>query len=115
MDGFQIVLSNGIRYLVVAGVGKLIMFLGRFLIAIGTTVAFYCLITFVVSIKAGIIEPLYLLAVLLYSYAGRLHHFLFDRCFLYDSLQYGRRHHPRLLHRRRDEPSCQGIQGFVRP
>lgn len=64
-DGFQAVFSNGMRYLIVAGVGKLMMFLGRILIAIGTTAAFYCLITFVTSIKSNIIEPLYLLAVLI--------------------------------------------------
>lgn len=62
-DGFEMVLNNGIRYLVVAGVGKLMMFIGRILIAVGTTLAFYCLITFVTSIKANIIEPLYLLLV----------------------------------------------------
>lgn len=62
-DGFEIVLNNGIRYLVVAGVGKLMMFIGRLLISAGATLAFYCLITFVASIKAGILEPLYLLLV----------------------------------------------------
>jgi hypothetical protein len=65
-DGFQAVLNNGVRYLVVAGVGKLMMFIGRILIAVGTTAAFYCLITFVTSIKSNIIEPLYLLAVLIF-------------------------------------------------
>jgi len=54
-DGFEIVLNNGIRYLVVAGVGKLMMFVGRILIAAGTTLAFYALITFVTSIKSNII------------------------------------------------------------
>lgn len=49
--------------MVVAGVGKLMMFIGRILIAVGTTLAFYCLITFVPSIKSGIIEPLYLLLI----------------------------------------------------
>ena len=63
-DGFEIVWSNGTRYLIVAGVGAIIMFIGRLLIAAGTTAAFYCLISFVPSIKAGIIEPLYLLGVL---------------------------------------------------
>lgn len=62
-DGFQAVINNGMRYLVVAGVGKLMMFLGRLLIAAGSTLAFYCLITFVTSIKATVIEPLYLLVV----------------------------------------------------
>jgi len=64
-DGFQAVLNNGVRYIVVAGVGKLMMFIGQILIAVGTTAAFYCLITFVSSIKSNIIEPLYLLAVLM--------------------------------------------------
>jgi hypothetical protein len=63
-DGFQAVLNNGLRYMVVAGVGKLMMLIGQILIAVGTTAAFYCLITFVSSIKSNIIEPLYLLAVL---------------------------------------------------
>jgi fucose permease len=62
-DGFLIVLNNGIRYLVVAGVGKLMMFIGRILIAAGTTLAFYCLITFVTSIKSNIMEPIYLLVI----------------------------------------------------
>ena len=62
-DGFEIVWSNGMRYLIVAGVGGLMMFLGRILIAVGTTLAFYCLITFVTSIKDNILEPIYLLVV----------------------------------------------------
>lgn len=62
-DGFEIVLSNGVRYLVVAGVGALMVFIGKVLIAVGTTALFYCLITFVTSIKSGILEPLYLLLV----------------------------------------------------
>lgn len=69
-DGFQAVINNGMRYLVVAGVGKLMMFLGRLLIAAGSTLAFYCLITFVTSIKATVIEPLYLLVIVfIISYA----------------------------------------------
>ena len=63
-DGFEIVWSNGMRYLIVAGVGGIMMFIGRLLIATGTTALFYCLISFVPSIKRGIIEPLYLLVVL---------------------------------------------------
>jgi hypothetical protein len=63
-DGFQIVLNNGTRYIVVAGAGKLMMLIGQFFIAVTTTVAFYCIITFDTSAKSNIIEPLYLLAVL---------------------------------------------------
>ena len=62
-DGFEIVWCNGMRYLIVAGVGEIIMFVGKVLISVGTTAAFYCLITFVPSIKSGILEPLYLLLV----------------------------------------------------
>ena len=113
-DGFQIVLSNGIRYLVVAGVGKLMMFLGRILIAVGTTAAFYCLITFVTTIKAGIIEPLYLLAVLVSLFSDRLHHRLPHRRALHVGVQLGCRHHSGLLHRRLDEPGSQGLQGALR-
>lgn len=46
-DGFDIVWSNGMRYLIVAGVGGIMMFIGRVSIAVGTTAAFYALITFV--------------------------------------------------------------------
>ena len=63
-DGFQVVLNNGVRYIAVTGAGKLMMLIGQFFIAVGTTVAFYCIITFDISAKSNIIEPLYLLAVL---------------------------------------------------
>lgn len=76
LDGFSAVINNGMRYLVVAGVGKLMMFIGRILIAVGSTTAFYCLITFVPSIKSNIIEPLYLLAVLIYVIIDCLHHWI---------------------------------------
>lgn len=46
-DGFEIVWSNGMRYLIVAGVGGIMMFIGRIMIAAGTTAGFYVLITFV--------------------------------------------------------------------
>ena len=63
-DGFEIVWSNGMRYLIVAGVGEIMMFLGKLMIAAGTTALFYVLITFVPSIKASIVEPIYMLLVL---------------------------------------------------
>ena len=46
-DGFETVWSNGMRYLIVAGVGEIIMFVGKVLISVGATAAFYILITFV--------------------------------------------------------------------
>lgn len=62
-DGFEIVWNNGIRYLIVAGIGQIMMFIGKIMISVGSTAAFYCLITFVEEIRSGIIEPLYLLLV----------------------------------------------------
>ena len=50
-DGFETVWSNGMRYLIVAGVGEIMMFIGKLMISAGTTAAFYCLITFVSTIK----------------------------------------------------------------
>lgn len=89
-DGFQIVLNNGIRYLVVAGVGKLMMFIGRILIAVGTTLGFYCLITFVPSIKSNIIEPLYLLLVRIVLFLDCLHYLIRYCCPVHGCLQFGR-------------------------
>lgn len=62
-DGFEIVWSNPLRYTIVAGVGEIIMFLGKLMIAAGTTIIFYCIITYVSSIKENIMEPIYLLIV----------------------------------------------------
>lgn len=62
-DGFETVWSNGMRYLIVAGVGEIIMFMGKIMIAVSSTACFYILITFESTIKDNIIEPLYLLLV----------------------------------------------------
>lgn len=62
-DGFEIVWANPLRYTVVAGVGEVIMFLGKLMIAAGTTVIFYCMLTYVSSIKENVMEPIYLLIV----------------------------------------------------
>ena len=62
-DGFEIVWSNPLRYMIVGGVGWIMMFLGKLMIAASTTALFYILITYVSSIKANIIEPIYLLIV----------------------------------------------------
>lgn len=63
-DGFEIVWSNGMRYLIVAGVGALMAFVGKVMIAVGSTAGFYVLVTFVPSIKDNILEPLYLLMII---------------------------------------------------
>lgn len=109
-DGFQAVLNNGLRYMVVAGVGKLMMLIGQILIAVATTAAFYCLITFVSSIKSNIIEPLYLLAVLLFLYLDCLHHLRSYWSLLYVSIRFSSRYYPCLLHCRLNESSCQRIK-----
>lgn len=79
----------------VAGIGKLMMFIGRILIAVGTTFAFYCLITFASSIKRGIMEPLYLLLIIfIVSFAiGALFIFIYSIaidtilvCFIVDEM-----------------------------
>jgi len=62
-DGFEIVWANPLRYMVVNGVGWIIMFLGKLMISATTTVGFYILITYVSSIQENILEPLYLLIV----------------------------------------------------
>jgi Plasma-membrane choline transporter len=69
-DGFEIAWSNPVRFAVVNGVGEIIMFLGKLMIAAGTTFFFYMLITFVSSIQANILKPIYLLIVVfIISYA----------------------------------------------
>ena len=63
-DGFEIVWSNPLRYMIVNGVGWIMMFLGKLMIAAATTAIFYICITYVASFKANILEPIYLLLVL---------------------------------------------------
>jgi len=45
-DGFEMVWSNPLRYAVVSGIGEIIMFLGKLMIASATVAAFYAIITF---------------------------------------------------------------------
>lgn len=56
-DGFTIVFTNGLRYMIVAGVGEIMMFLGKVLIAILTGVLFYIIITFTSEFSANILQP----------------------------------------------------------
>ena len=62
-DGFEIVWANGIRYMVVGGIGEIIMFIGKLLIVLATTCLFYIMITFIPEVKASILEPILMLAV----------------------------------------------------
>ena len=62
-DGFELVWSNPIRFAIVGGIGTVIMFLGKLIIASATAFAFYVLITYVKSIRDGYLEPLWQVAV----------------------------------------------------
>ena len=63
-DGFDLVWSNAMRYAVVSGVGEILMFLGKILIAAATALGFYCLITYVSAIAKTIFEPILLVVVI---------------------------------------------------
>ena len=102
-DGFETVWSNGMRYLIVAGVGDIMMFIGKLMIAAGSTALFYCLITFVTTIKENIVEPIYLLVVIMLIAIDRFHHLLLHRFTVHERVQYRHGHHPGLFHRGRDE------------
>lgn len=54
-DGFEIAWSNPLRFAIVGGVGEIIMFLGKLMIASTTTFAFYCAITYISSIKNNVL------------------------------------------------------------
>lgn len=43
---YEIIISNGMRYTIVSGVGDIIMFIGKLFIAGLTTFLFYLVITF---------------------------------------------------------------------
>jgi len=67
-QGFEIAWSNPIRFAVVAGIGSVIMFIGKLLIACGTTGAVYAFINY--TTYAKVLSPLlFLVLVFVYSYA----------------------------------------------
>lgn len=53
------------RYAIVGGIGAVIMFLGKIIIACLTAFGFYLLITFVTSIRQNYLQPLYQIIVFL--------------------------------------------------
>jgi hypothetical protein len=63
-DGFELVWSNAMRYAIVGGIGTVIMFLGKLIIAAITALGFYLLITFVTSIRQNYLQPLYQIIVI---------------------------------------------------
>ena len=73
-DGFELVWSNPLRYAIVGGIGTVIMFLGKFIIASLTAFLFYILVTYVSSVRDGYLEPLWSVAVLmlLFSWSSSL-------------------------------------------
>jgi hypothetical protein len=69
-DGFELVWSNGIRYTIVAGIGELMMFLGKLAIASLTCGLFYLIIMYNSSARSNVLQPIYLLIVVfIMSYA----------------------------------------------
>ena len=68
-DGFEIVWANPLRYMIVNGVGYIIMFLGKLMIAATSTVGFYMAITYITSIKENILEPIYLCIVSIFLFS----------------------------------------------
>ncbi len=62
-DGFEIVWSNPLRYAVVSGIGEIIMFLGKLMIASATVAAFYALITFYSAASSAIQQPIAMLII----------------------------------------------------
>lgn len=58
-DGFELAWSNALRYAIVGGVGGIIMFLGKLMIAALSAGGFYVLITYVDSIRSGYLQPFY--------------------------------------------------------
>lgn len=64
------VFSNVLRYAIVSGVGSILMFIGKLLIAVGTTGCFYLLILYYPAARVNVLQPIYLLIlVFIMSYA----------------------------------------------
>lgn len=63
-DGFELAWSNVLRYAIVGGVGSIIMFLGKLMIAALTAGGFYLLITYVSSIRQNYLQPFYQVIVI---------------------------------------------------
>ena len=98
-DGFQAVWCNGMRYLIVAGVGEIMMFVGKIMIAAGSTAIFYVIITFIPSIKENIIEPIYALLVRYGLILDCVHHFILRGRAVHGYLLYCHGYHLGMLYR----------------
>lgn len=62
-DGFELAWSNPLRYAVVGGIGTVIMFLGKLMIAALTAFLFYLFITYVNSVSRQYAEPILAVAL----------------------------------------------------
>ncbi len=69
-DGFMLVWSNPMRYAIVGGIGTIIMFLGKLLIATLTALIFYLVVTYISSVREKYTEPMIQVAVLLYLFSS---------------------------------------------
>jgi choline transporter-like protein 2/4/5 len=69
-DGFEMVFSNAIRYAIVSGVGSILMFIGKLLIALATAGCFYLLILYYPGARVNVLQPIYLvILVFIMAYA----------------------------------------------
>ena len=60
-DAVAMILTNPARYTITTGLGEILMFITKLLVAGLTTFIFYLVITFVTDVKQNIQEPIYLL------------------------------------------------------
>ena len=68
-DGFELAWSNPLRFAIVGGIGSVIMFLGKIMIAISTAFIFYLFITYVQSVRDGYAEPMLQVVVLTHLFS----------------------------------------------
>jgi choline transporter-like protein 2/4/5 len=94
-DGFELVWSNPIRYAVVGGIGEVIMFLGKLMIAGGTTAAMYAYLTYGKSVVLG---KLLFLLVKFINNTARIHLFICRGSGLHDRILDGYGHATSLLY-----------------
>ena len=64
-DGFELVWSNPLRYAIVGGIGTVIMFLGKLMIACLTAFLFYLFVTYVTSVHNNYAAPIWSVVVFL--------------------------------------------------
>ena len=98
-DALALISANPVRYNAVGVVGYILAIVGKLTISALTTFLFYMFITFVISVKANIIEPIYLvIMVAIGSFAiGYIFTAIFDvavdtllACFLIDQQANGK-------------------------